>query len=227
MLQRTKHQSPKCSKFIPDGSSPSLLKLLHLLIMVLCIDAASQSCNSHCPRSYLHGSQLQSQPFAGLLDLLGGLLFCLVCHSRMQYSACSIRHAVSREGASPMQLLSTLRPQGCPHADIIRTWAQTAHILHFLPLYSRTHEFLFMRLQPLQQVRSGHHLATTGVMPIVRGILTGSSAFVHRKATAKDDPLLVSALASQDLSSGFASAFTSFSAQNSLCIPHTQPSFPA
>ena len=78
-----------------------------------------------------------------------------------------------------------------------------------------------MPLLRRMQARLGHHLATTGVMPIVRGTLTGSSAFVHRKATAKDDPLLVSALASQDLSSGFASACTSFSAQCGLFITHT------
>ena len=71
-------------------------------------------------------------------------------------------------------------------------------------------------------MRSGHHLATTGVMPIVRGTLTGSSAFVHRKATAKEDPLLVSALASQDLSSGLASACTSLSAQHSPLITYTR-----
>ncbi len=53
----------------------------------------------------------------------------------------------------------------------------------------------------------------TGVMPIVKGTLTGSRALVHRNATAKELPLLVTAFASQDLSSGFASALRSFSAQ--------------
>ena len=56
------------------------------------------------------------------------------------------------------------------------------------------------------------HLATIGVTPIVKGTLTGSSAFVHKKAIAKDEPLLVTAFASQERSSGLASAFRSFSA---------------
>lgn len=56
------------------------------------------------------------------------------------------------------------------------------------------------------------HLATIGVTPIVKGTLIGSSAFVHKKAIAKDEPLLVTAFASQERSSGLASAFRSFSA---------------
>lgn len=51
-----------------------------------------------------------------------------------------------------------------------------------------------------------------GVMASVKGTLTGNKAFVHMKASASDDPLLVSALVSQPLFSGSSSAFNSFSA---------------
>ena len=57
----------------------------------------------------------------------------------------------------------------------------------------------------------GPHLAMTGVMAMVSGTRTGSSALVHRKAMAKEEPLLVRALASHERSSGVASALSSSS----------------
>ena len=210
-------------------SSPFLPKFLHLLIMIL-IDPAYQRCNSHCPGVYPECSQLHLQFPAGLLDLLGSLLLCLLCHSRMQYPAQGIRHAATEKHASTVLLRILTRPTGLLQADIIRTMAQTA-TSYTLPQHStRTNEYgMRCSCRPLQrtmQMWSGPHLATTGVMPIVRGTLTGRSAFVHRNATAKDDPLLVSALANQDLSSGFASACTSFSAQYCPSITYTQASCP-
>ena len=59
---------------------------------------------------------------------------------------------------------------------------------------------------------------------MVSGTRTGSKALVQRKAIAKEDPPLVSALAIQDRSSGLASALRSFSARQCImtCLPTIQ-----
>ena len=108
------------------------------------LDAETQKCNTHCPGSYLECLWLHSQFPAGLLDLLGGLLLCLLCHSRMQYPAHGITHAAAERHASTMQLRIALRMS---HADIIKTHAQTATPCTFLALYLRTNEYGTMRLQ--------------------------------------------------------------------------------